>query len=161
MIVLAPMSEAEFAAYVTEAVPDYARDKVRSGQWSQDESLCLSQEGFDELLPQGLATADNHLFTIRDSAERTAVGVLWFAVQERAGQRIAYVYDILIHPRFQRRGHATRAFAALEAKVGALGLSGIALHVFGHNTAAQALYCKLGYEPTNLSMFKKVGREGA
>ncbi|MFO1298108.1 MAG: hypothetical protein U1F25_17690 [Rubrivivax sp.] len=36
------------------------------------------------------------------------------------------------------------------------GLSGIALHVFGHNHEAQALYRKLGYVATNIHMFKAV-----
>ena len=40
--------------------------------------------------------------------------------------------------------------------MGRLGLQGIALHVFGHNTGAQALYGKLGYVPTNINMFKAV-----
>ena len=56
----------------------------------------------------------------------------------------------------RRQGHAERALRALEAEVGRLGLQGIALHVFGHNTGAQALYGKLGYVPTNINMFKAV-----
>jgi ribosomal protein S18 acetylase RimI-like enzyme len=35
-----------------------------------------------------------------------------------------------------------------------LELSGIGLHVFGHNAGARLLYERLGYETTNLNMFK-------
>lgn len=28
---------------------------------------------------------------------------------------------------------------------------------FGHNTGAQALYSRLGYQPTNISLFKPIG----
>jgi ribosomal protein S18 acetylase RimI-like enzyme len=35
-----------------------------------------------------------------------------------------------------------------------MGLAGIALHVFGHNQSARALYEKLGYAPTNLNLYK-------
>ena len=31
------------------------------------------------------------------------------------------------------------------------------IHVVGHNTGAQALYAKLGYQPTNISLFKPIG----
>ncbi len=41
-----------------------------------------------------------------------------------------------------------------------LGLSGIALHVFGHNAAGRALYDQLGFRPTNISLFKPIAAEG-
>jgi ribosomal protein S18 acetylase RimI-like enzyme len=152
---LRPMTDAEFTAWLAQAIPAYAADKVASGQWSQDASLELSAQEHAELLPQGLATPDNHLFTIVD-AQSAPVGMLWFAVKTKFNARMAYVYDVSVVPERQREGHARRAFTALEDEVRALGLSGIALHVFGHNTGAQALYAQLGYEPTNISLFKPV-----
>lgn len=160
MTALRPMNETEYAAWLARAVPAYAADKVASGQWSPDESLASSAREFQELLPQGLATPDNHLYAVVD--ERGAnVGALWFAVKARPATRIAYVYDVEIEPGQQRRGHAYRAFVALEDEVRRLGLAGIALHVFGHNTGARALYAKLGFEPTNLNLYKAVGSSGA
>jgi ribosomal protein S18 acetylase RimI-like enzyme len=156
MTTLVAMTEAEYAAYVEAAIPSYAADKIASGQWSSEEALDLSRKSLQELLPDGLATPDNHLFTIQDDQAR-AVGMLWIAAQDRAGKRIAYVYDVSIKPEFQRKGHATRAFLAAEDKARALGLCGIALHVFGHNVGAQALYSALGYRATNISMYKPVG----
>jgi hypothetical protein len=35
-----------------------------------------------------------------------------------------------------------------------MGLTGVALNAFGGNSAAQALYCALGYNVTSLSMHK-------
>ena len=154
------MVQAEYAAWLAEAVPEYAADKVASGQWSQEDAAALSAKEFAELLPNGLATPDNHLFTIVDSTSN-AVGVLWFAVKTRSDSRVAYVYDVTIAPARRREGHAFHAFRALEAEVARLGLSGIALHVFGHNTGAQALYAKLGFRPTNINLFKSVGSPGA
>lgn len=157
MTILVPMGEAAFAAYLKSAVAEYARDKVTSGQWAEEDALALARAGFEELLPQGLATADNFLYEIRIAPEGPALGVLWFAVQERAGKKIAYVYDVLVRPEHRNKGHATRAFLALEELAAALGLAGIGLHVFGHNTRAHALYVRLGYRATNISMFKEVG----
>ena len=148
------MSDDEFVAYAKASSRDYAKDKVRSGQWSAEESLRLARDSLDSLLPQGLATPDHHLLKIRDAVSQVDVGTLWFAVQAQAGGKIAYVYDVLVAPPFQRRGYASLAFAALEEKVRALGMSTIALHVFGHNAGARALYGKLGYETTNISMSK-------
>ena len=160
MVRLVPMNEAEFSAYVAESIPEYARDKVAAGQWLEEASLELSRQGYEELLPQGLATPDNHFFTVREAASSRVVGMLWFAVQERAGEKAAYVYDVAIQAPYQRRGYATEAFAALEAEARSRGLAAIGLHVFGHNTGARALYEKLGYEVTNINMFKRVPHAG-
>lgn len=155
MTVLRPMVQAEYDAWLEESIPAYAADKVASGQWSQEASLELSRKENNELLPQGLATPDNHFYTIVDS-NSNAVGMLWFAVKTKFNSPIAFVFDVSVSPERRREGHAYRAFVALEAETRRLGLSGIALHVFGYNTGAQALYAKLGFQPTNISLFKAV-----
>ena len=153
MSTLRPITENEFAAWLKTVVLEYAADKVASGQWPEETAVELSRQEYGEDLPQGRTTENNHLFTVlTDSAE--PIGTLWFVVKERANNKIAYVYDITIAPEHRRRGHAFRAFEALEQEVAHMGLTGIALHVFGHNYAAQRLYVKLGYIATNINMFK-------
>lgn len=154
--VLVPMTKADFEEFLDDVVPGYAADKVAAGQWAQDTAMEMSRAALLELLPLGLATPDHQLFTIRDRDGVTKVGNLWIALQMRAGRRIAYVYDVAINPEHRRAGHAKRAFVALEDKVRSLGLAGIALHVFGHNAGAHALYVKLGYAATNIDMFKPI-----
>lgn len=156
MTVLSPMTESEFADYLAVAIPEYAQDKIASGQWAAAEALELSRRDYADQLCGGLSTPEHFLFTVRDGATQAGIGMLWFAVQERGGQRIAFVYDVAIQVEHQRQGHASRAFAALEDEVRRRGLSGIALHVFGHNTGAQALYRSLGYATTNITMFKQL-----
>jgi ribosomal protein S18 acetylase RimI-like enzyme len=157
---LRPMTEAEFAAWCDAIVPDYAAEKVKSGEWRESDSLVRSRESLDGLLPRGIETPDNHLFTIVGQ-DGESIGMLWFAVKERSGSRIAYVYNIAIDSRFRRQGHAEGAFRALEREAGRLGLAGIGLHVFGHNRGAISLYEKLGFETTDISMFKSLGEMGA
>ena len=150
------MTQPEYRAWLAATIPAYATDKVASGQWAEDAALELSRKEYGELLPQGPETPENHLFTILDQIA-VPVGVLWFAVKTKFNARIAFVFDVTVLEGRRRQGHAKRALLALEDEVRTLGLTGIALHVFGHNTGAQALYAKLGYQPTNVSLFKPIG----
>ena len=155
MPVLVPMSEAEYEVWLAAAIPAYAADKVAAGQWAKEESLELSRMALLDLLPQGRRTANNYLFNILDEQAGT-VGTAWIAAIEQAGRPIAYICDVRVRPECRRKGHATRALAAIEDEARRLGVCGIGLHVFGHNAGAQALYEKLGYRPTNISMFKEL-----
>jgi ribosomal protein S18 acetylase RimI-like enzyme len=151
--VLQPMTQEDFAKYAAESVRSFAAGKARAGQWPRDDALKLAKWTFAQHLPQGLATPDHWLFNILgDEGER--VGSLWMAKQKHGSDDVAYVYDVVIDEGRRRKGHAQRAFAAVEAKARELGLAGVALHVFGHNTGAQALYAKLGFTPTSIHVFK-------
>lgn len=154
-LLLAPMTDTEFASFMATAVPAYAQAKVASGQWAADDALERAQREFDGLLPQGPLTPEHQLFTLRDGEGRS-VGTLWFAQLPRGSERMAYVYDIAIHPELRRQGWARRALVALESEARRRGLSSIVLHVFGHNTGARALYEQLGFEATNIVMAKPV-----
>ena len=133
--------------------------KVAAGQWAEAQSLELARQEVARVLPQGLATPGHRLFSLRDSRSDAGVGMLWIAEQERGGRKIAYVYDVWVWEAHRRKGYAQAAFLALEGVVRELGLAGISLHVFGHNTAARALYGKLGYETSSLVMFKEIAHE--
>lgn len=150
-----------FDAYREAAIVGYAEDNIASGRWPLEDAVERSRANFASLLPQGLSTPDNYLFEIKASDTGPTVGALWFAVEERHGVRSAFVYDVEISAAWRRQGHATRAFAALESRVTALGLSSIGLHVFGHNPGAQALYAKLGYGVTGINMVKRLGETRA
>jgi ribosomal protein S18 acetylase RimI-like enzyme len=160
MVTLVPMTQAEYVGFVSKSIRAYANDEVASGHWSEAEALELAKHSFDVLLPLGLATPEHHLFTIRGDGALT-LGMLWIALQKRAGKRIAYVYDVYISPLHRRRGYAAEAFVALESKARDLGFNGIGLHVFGHNSGAQALYAKLGFIATDINMFKSLEPGGA
>lgn len=151
---LVVMGAAAFERFLEVGVPAYAREKVAAGQWPEDEALDRSRREIEELLPQGPLTPGNYLFEMHAAGE--SVGALWFAAAERGGKKVAYLYDIVVRPEHRRKGHATRALIAAEDKVRELGLSGIALHVFGHNGSARALYEKLGFVPTNINLYKPV-----
>ena len=157
MTVLVPMRPAYFGPYVEIEVANYAADNVAAGRVAREGAVERSRTEFDSLLPQGLATPDHHLFEILADADGPTVGALWVGVEERHGERTAFVYNVGIDTAWRRQGHAQRAFAALEPMVRDLGIASIGLHVFGHNPTAQALYTKLGYAVTGVNMVKRLG----
>jgi ribosomal protein S18 acetylase RimI-like enzyme len=156
MLLLSPMSESAFMEYQSDAIQSYAHEHVRGGKWSADEALEESAKAYRELLPQGLHTKDNYLWSICEQDLGAVVGMLWFANIEKGGKQVAYVYDFKIEPECRRKGYGEEAFTLMEEKVRSLGLASIALHVFGHNHAAYALYQKLGYVATNINMSKSL-----
>lgn len=154
VIELVPMNENEFRAFEESEIDEYAQEKVQAGAWDQDQAHELSIQAHNKLLPEGLATQDNYLFSIFDKDLGENVGVIWFARLEDGGKRFAFIYDLLIFEQFRKRGYGAQAMLALEEKVKEKGLDTIMLHVFGHNQIAQALYKKVGYETTDIMMAK-------
>lgn len=157
MIELRPMDAAAFERFVAHAAPQYAAEKVKSGEWTPEEALERGDREFRQLLPQGPDTPDNHLFHLHDPQDGTDVGVLWYALQTRAGSVTAFVYEVEVYEPHRRRGYATQAFVLLEHDAAARGATNIQLHVFGHNTGARTLYEGLGFLTTNVILRKELG----
>lgn len=157
---LKPMTRAEYEDYRQHSIPNYARNKVESGEWAEETSMEQAAEVYDELLPDGVDTPGHYLFQIIDEWDEVPVGVIWIASRDRAGQQAAYIYDVFIKPEYQSKGHASRAIKAVQDKALDMGLPGIGLHVFGHNENARRLYEKLGYEPVNVFMYKRLVNSG-
>jgi ribosomal protein S18 acetylase RimI-like enzyme len=84
------------------------------------------------------------------------VGTLWYGQMIREGRQIVYVFDLRIYPEFRRRGYAAAALAEVEKFAAQRRLEAVGLHVFSHNAPALALYSKLGFEPVNGLMFKRL-----
>lgn len=144
------MSEQDYQDWRRIIVPDYAREKVISGAWTEAESLQKSTDELVTQLPQGLATPEHWLHTLHQTPEDRRVGFLWFARQ----QNTAYLYDLYIFPEFRRQGCGRQAMQLLDQAAQALGFTGIALHVFGDNPGARDLYLAAGYRITDWNMRK-------
>lgn len=156
-VLLEPIGEPEFGAWLSRTVGEYAAEKVQAGNYHADEALQRAEQEFRDLLPEGPATPGQHLFSIVDATSGERVGVVWFAEIQRGPRREAFIYDLIVHEPFRRRGYARAAMIALEDEVRRLAIERIGLHVFGHNRAAWALYDQLGYEVTNVNMAKTLG----
>ena len=155
MLNLVPMTEVEFATYVAGAVRTYADAHIRAGDALPEEALARAQKDYDELLPDGLRSKDDFLFTLTHDT-LGAIGMVWFELRERRGAKSAYIYDFEVREDLRGQGLGRGALEALEAKLSELGVRRIGLNVFGYNHAARALYEKMGYQITGMGMMKQL-----
>lgn len=152
---LVPMTAEEYEDYLVKMAPDYAREHVAAGNWPEEGSVERAvKEMREQYLPQGVETKDNFLFTLVDPEIGERVGMLWYAFVGKVDKRQAFVYDVIVDEAYRRRGYGSQAFEQMETLVKAAGVDVIALHVFGYNTGAKAMYEKLGFEATDILMKK-------
>ena len=156
MLKLMPMSQEIYDSYIENLLADYSQEHVKSGNWKPEEALARAREQISQLLPDGLQSKDQYLYSLYDDETGENIGVLWFAVRTQGCKPEAFIYDIMIYEGHRRQGYATSALEVMEARVLELGLHKISLHVFGHNSPAVSLYEKIGYEPTNIMMSKEL-----
>ena len=156
-ISLVELDDVPYRAYRDHLVRDYAAHKVRAGAWYESEAQIRAAKDVDGLLPEGPATQGHFLYSVREDAADAEVGTVWFALRDSGVGRYVWIYDIIINENFRRRGYASRTLELVEARAKELGAKSVELHVFGHNQGAQALYEKVGYSVTSITMAKQVG----
>jgi ribosomal protein S18 acetylase RimI-like enzyme len=157
---LIPLPPDEYARWMDHLNRGYAEDHVKGGRWTAAEALEKATAETQALLPQGAGTPDHYIHGLREVGSDQTVGVVWFhagSSAQKPNVREVFIYDLEIFEPFRGRGYGTAAMRLVEGRARELGLDTIALHVFGHNTVAIALYQKLGYVPTNIRMAKQLG----
>lgn len=151
-VTLEPMTEEEYRVFLDGAVRGFAQGKIASGEWTPEEALDRSQADFDRLLPEGLKSPDQFLFTGHDASSGETVSVLWIALRMKGGRLEAYIYEIEVRAEARGKGYGRATMQAAIDKARELRADTVGLHVFGHNTVARSLYESLGFYPTNISM---------
>jgi ribosomal protein S18 acetylase RimI-like enzyme len=147
------MTEAELCTYLEAAVPAYAIAKTEGEGLSKEDALKVAEESFRRLLPEGVNSANQFLFSVQDQKGST-IGTLWFAKKQERGKISAFVYDINLLPESRGKGLGRELMGLLEAETRRLGFERIGLHVFGYNKRAIHLYEDCGFETTNRIMEK-------
>jgi ribosomal protein S18 acetylase RimI-like enzyme len=146
-VVLRPMSTAEFAGYREHLVAAYAQDMVDAGAFDDlPAALVASERSTVELLPDGVDTSGQHLWTAYDGD--MVVGILWIAVD---GPQ-AFIFDIEVREEQRRRGYGQEMLDAGAVAAVELGARTLGLNVFGHNAGALALYERSGYDTTERTL---------
>ena len=153
MIILRPMTQAEFDEYYPAAMESLAQAMTEAGEEGATQAREKAQESFQSALP-GLRvdTPDHHLRKILHDGEE--VGVVWFRIRGERDTPDVFLYDLLVRPRFRRKGLARATLLVLEDEVRRLGWSRISLYLFEGNTAASRLYEGLGYRPYGSGLSK-------
>ncbi len=156
MIRLDPMGQEELHRFLNWLIRDYADAHVRAGQWDPATALEQSRVEIEKLLPKGIETPDHFVRSAFDAATSSKVGEAWYNLRQDGRLTILWIYWIGVEAQFRRRGYGEMILRELEGEAKRLGASRIALHVFGDNTGARALYSKMGYSETNVVMSKPV-----
>jgi len=149
MITLETMQQEDFDRVIENEINQYAADHVRNGNWPEDGSLERSRREFESLLPQGVQTSNQYLWSLMDKAKK--IGFLWVQVKDSK----AFIYDFLIDEEFRGKGYGKQALAAMDEMLKSMDVKSVGLHVFGDNITAQELYKKMGFEITGIHMQKK------
>ena len=150
---LRPMTAAEYDVWLPEAKAGYAFDIARAGA-SEEAAHAKAERDFPALLPDGVASEGQSLYTVVEDGEQ--VGVLWVA--ERGGDfgTSLFVYDVQIDEAHRGRGLGRAAMVLAEEEARRRGIATVTLNVFGGNDVARNLYRSLGYDEMAVYMLKRV-----
>jgi ribosomal protein S18 acetylase RimI-like enzyme len=150
MVKLVKMQQEDFEPYLERGIRDYANDHVRNGNWTVEESLERSKKEFEHLLPDGVNSREQFLYSIVDEKDANKIGWLWVQVKDQK----AFIYNFVIDEAFRGQGYGKQALVALDEKLKSMDVQSVGLHVFGDNVTAQELYKKMGYQITGIHMKK-------
>ncbi|WP_291582242.1 GNAT family N-acetyltransferase [Clostridium sp. UBA6640] len=156
MVRLEKMNESDFDDYINNATKNYATEKVKAGTWSEEEAENLSKETFTRLLPKGIYSENQYLFSIIDADKQIKIGYLWFQCYEKFIGKEAFIYDFIVFKEFRSKGYGAEALKSLDDVAKELGINKISLHVFAHNKGALSLYEKTGFIATDINMSKNI-----
>ncbi len=154
MFELRKMDSAEFSNYMNSAVINYAAEKQKAEGLTEEAAGKIAKESYAKLLPEGLESKDQFLFTVIEESTLEPVGFFWMAKKLNGVKPYAFIYDIELIPEKRGQGLGKLLMQAVENEVRKLGCVSIGLHVFGHNAAAVSLYEKSGFETTSRMMKK-------
>lgn len=159
MVKLTPMDQSDFERYSEHSIREYAAEHVKTGNWKESESLEKARAEFKKLLPDGLQSKDEFIYSIVDESTGQKLGILWVEVKMDETPRRAFGYDFMVYEEFRGKGFGKQALMALDEILKSMDVESMGLHVFGHNTNAFELYKKMGFEITNVHM-RKVYKQG-
>ncbi|MFT8324079.1 GNAT family N-acetyltransferase [Oenococcus sicerae] len=145
------ITETDYESFVSRAINEYAQDKIDAGSWDAKSANQKAQAEFKQLLPEGLKSRGNYIYSILD--DDTKVGIIWIA-KLASNPGMAFIYDFRIFDAFQNKGLGTEALTLAAKQAKALGFKTLGLHVFGSNARAIHVYEKSAFQITDINMQK-------
>lgn len=153
MLQLRKMALDEYQKYISFAIKEYAKEKMQAGTWQKNNALANSEQTYNRLLPNGLETSGNYLYSIFDDSN--IIGYIWVGIDSE-NESNAFIFDFEIYEQYQNNGFGSEAIILAEKEAKNMGLRTIGLHVFGSNQRAIHVYQKSGYGITDIKMQKEL-----
>ncbi len=153
-LTLRPMTDAEYDAFYSKLITEYASDNIEAGNWTVENAIELSKNATEQLLPLGRDTP-RVLLLSADNSDGEYVGYVWVGL-DRGGVASAgaWIYDIEVNASHRGKGYGRALLQAAERETLKNGVDKIGLNVFGPNRVARNLYESAGYDITQIQMSK-------
>ena len=145
MLELKPMNQDQYINYITYSKNNYAQEITKSRGISIEEAMQITNKEYDTLLPDGLQSKNQYLYTIENN-ENENIGIMWFSSQSNHGDNELFLCDVEVNKEYRGKGYGRESMDLLESKVKEFNMHTISLHVFLHNKIAYSLYNKIGYK---------------
>lgn len=147
--ILQPMTTEQFLLFTETAIPLFASNKIRNGDWLAETATQKAAEAFRQLLPKGQHTPGHFFYSI--IYQQQMVGYCWYAIENSAPHTL-YLYEIWIQDDKRDVGLGSSVMQELASLGRAQGVSHIRLHVFGINQRALPFYERLGFQITDYQL---------
>lgn len=142
-----PMQPEDLEAYLQQSIPEYVEEHVQNGNWPAEGAMERSRNEILILIPDGLQTNHQYLFTIVEEGSHQKLGMLWVYMENEG----AFVCDFRISEAQRGKGSGKQALTALGEKLKSMN---VGLHIFGDNLTAQELYKKAVFKITGIHIKK-------
>ena len=149
---LVPMSDAQVTAWLPVAMAHYEQARQEAGD-TAEQAAAGRRASEERFFAGGRLKEGQLLYTVRLGDDDA--GWLWIGPWDDEGS-VWWVWDLMVHEPFRRRGVARRAMIAGEEVARSHGATSLMLNVFAYNEGAIALYRALGYLPASLHMAKRL-----
>ena len=154
MVRLVPMTAAEYDIFLEHEIQEYARERTEAGYWTEAEALEESRKAHHALLPEGLKTSNQCIYTVQETERGEAVGVIWLQATLNSPRPSGFILDLEIDEPFRRKGYARQAMLQLEAVANGMGCSSLACMCLPTIRRPCAIRRILGYTVASLNMLK-------
>ena len=144
-VIIQGMTQDAFDAFYRWSIAHHAEELMEELHISRDEATKAAIAEVDQMLPDGLNTANHHLMSIIESCSEEIVGFLWTIHEETDGRKQSFLCDFAIWESKRRRGYGQAALHWAEKNAADAGCQESVLFIADSNKAARALYEKCGY----------------
>ncbi len=149
-IELTPMNADQFAVFLADQIPRFARDLAVTDHLMEADALTASEAKIHGTLPDGLKTEGQSFLVAK--ANDLDVARVWLAID--VNTRESYLYQLTVFDHLRGQGYGRACMRAIEEFAREHGGRILWLNVFAHNVAARCLYAKSGFAEATVHMKK-------